>query len=127
MKKYFFILFSLFVIELSGQVTRETIKVDTLTNADTITYTLGAWDEAFDWNCIFKADSLSGSTAGTFTIESQLNGGENWYTLETVTIDGVQTLVRKSGSCEGGKMRFKTITSGTQSLRQALDFARSSK
>lgn len=126
MKKILFILALFFCLDLSAQ-TRETIKVDTLTNADTVTYTLGSWDNAFDWNLLYQADSLSGSTAGTFTIETQLNGGEVWYTLESITINGVQTLARKTGSCEGGKMRFKSITSGTQSTRQAFDFARSVK
>lgn len=128
MKKYFLILISFVAFAYTGEAQNTRVDGnastavrsyrDTLTNADTVTNTCNL-DLTYPYNytVYMIADSLSGSTAGTFTVEHRLFGGTNWKVLSTTTIDGVQTTPAAiTGNVPCGALRFKTITSGTQSL-----------
>lgn len=89
---------------------------DTLTNADTVTNSGLNLTYPYNYHIHMVADSLSGSTAGTFTVEHKLYGGDVWKTISTTTIDGVQTTPAAiTGSVPCGQLRFKAITSGTSS------------
>lgn len=92
--------------------------LDTLANADTVTNTCLDLTYPYNYHVNVVADSLSGSTTGTFKVEHRLYGGTVWKTLSTVTIDGVQTTPAAiTGNVPCGALRFTTITSGTQSLK----------
>jgi len=128
MKKFLicFTLFAVFLSTGSAQNTRvdgnANTKVmgylDTLTNADTVTNTCLDLTYPYNYHVNVVADSLSGSTTGTFKVEHRLYGGNVWKTLSTVTIDGVQTTPAAiTGNVPCGALRFTTITSGTQSLK----------
>ncbi len=127
MKKVLFILSMFFCISINAQDTRHFIRDTTITNADTVTFTLSTWTEPSEYRVRVKADSLSGSTAGTLIVYEQLRGGEIWYPVKTTTINGVQTLDTYTGDCISGAIKVEVITSGTQSTRLYLEIGRASK
>lgn len=121
---FFSLLMILSVGIVSGQNTRvdgnasTAVRMfrDTLTNADTVTNSGLNLTYPYNYHIHMVADSLSGSTAGTFTVEHKLYGGDVWKVISTTTIDGVQTTPAAiTGSVPCGQLRFKTITSGTSS------------
>lgn len=131
----FFLLIALFfsVGMVSAQNTRVDgnantavrMYLDTLTNADTVINTCNLdLNYPYNYHVNVVADSLSGSTAGTFKVEHRLYGGNVWKTLSTTTIDGVQTTPAAiTGNVPCGALRFTTITSGTQSLKVDCEVA----
>lgn len=67
---------------------------DTLTNQTTKTYstTPATLESPYYYSVHVKADSLSGSNAGFCYLQvSNDRTGTNWYTLQTMTIDGTGT------------------------------------
>ncbi|MBK9258155.1 MAG: hypothetical protein IPM42_22170 [Saprospiraceae bacterium] len=98
--------------------------LDTLTNADTVVNTCLDLTYPYNYHINVVADSLSGTTTGTFKVEHRLYGGNVWKTLSTVTIDGVQTTPAAiTGNVPCGALRFTSITSGTQSLKVDCEVA----
>lgn len=136
MKKFILLLF-LFVGNLSyGQITKtyEYNELDTLTNADTVTFTTMEFNKPFYFQYSINQDSLSGATAGTITFEYQTKDGTEWHPLYTsiytdgvaatayqATINGVNRRFYLSGSLLSGKIRHKIITTGTQSTELTFD------
>lgn len=92
-------------------------STDTLTNADTVTVAFAYHqDKKLEYEFALFADSLSGSTAGTALLQHKLaDSGSDWYTLSTVTIDGVTTSGKATGTVLGGEFRIYTTSTGTQS------------
>ena len=134
MKKYFLILISFvaFAFSVEAQNTRvdgnasTAVRsyLDTLTNADTVVNTCLDLTYPYNYHINVVADSLSGTTTGTFKVEHRLYGGNVWKTLSTVTIDGVQTTPAAiTGNVPCGALRFTSITSGTQSLKVDCEVA----
>lgn len=134
MKKYFLILISFvaFAFSVEAQNTRVDgnastavrTYLDTLTNADTVVNTCLDLTYPYNYHINVVADSLSGTTTGTFKVEHRLYGGNVWKTLSTVTIDGVQTTPAAiTGNVPCGALRFTSITSGTQSLKVDCEVA----
>ena len=67
---------------------------DTLTNQTTKTYTTNPMliDVPYYYSIHVAADSLSGANAGTAKLQvCNDRTGTNWYTLQTLTIDGTGT------------------------------------
>jgi hypothetical protein len=75
--------------------------------------------EAGDLEVLFVADSLSGATAGTATLQYAYSdaAAPHWYDAATYTINGVQTLGRTQAlSFTALKWRIRVVnTSATQS------------
>ncbi|MBK9258100.1 MAG: hypothetical protein IPM42_21870 [Saprospiraceae bacterium] len=122
MKKYFLILISFvaFAFSVEAQNTRVDgnastavrTYLDTLTNADTVVNNCLDLTYPYNYHINVVADSLSGTTTGTFKVEHRLYGGNVWKTLSTVTIDGVQTTPAAiTGNVPCGALRFTSITS----------------
>jgi len=88
---------------------------ETITDADTITQTIGSFFSPIYYEIQVAADSVSGSTAATATLQQSIDDGSNWTTLGTVTINGVTTRETLTGNCLGGTIRLYTISTGTQS------------
>ena len=105
-------------------------STDTMTNADTLTFTTSTYynklNDAGIYSFHIHADSLSGATAGTATLYEQASlGGSDWLSIGTVTINGVTTSARLTGTVTyGRRYKVETITTGTQStaLRQYFMF-----
>lgn len=130
----FFILIALFFS--IGMVSAQNTRVDgnantfvyhdndTLTNAGTVTQT-NSKDLTYPYNYQINvvSDSLSGATAGTMTIENRAYGQSEWVPIGTVTINGGLTYAPVTGSVLSGVLRCKTVGSGTQSTRVAVDIA----
>lgn len=134
MKKYLicFTLFAVFLSTGSAQNTRvdgnANTKVmgyiDTLTNADTVINTGLDLLYPYNYQIHVQADSLSGGTSATLYIEQRAYGRTNWMPITSVTIDGVQTRpVAITGSVLGGALRYRTVSSGTQSTKVSVDVA----
>ena len=90
------------------------ITLDTLNNAETITQALGSYFSPIYYEVQVAADSISGSTAATATLQQSIDSGTNWTTLGTVTINGTSTREKLSGNVLGGNLRLQTVSSGTQ-------------
>lgn len=90
---------------------------DTLTNADTVIFTVGSFFGPVNYVVQVFADSLSGSTAGTATLQHSAEmSGNDWVDLANpVTVNGVTTRDDITGAILGGRLRLRTISSGTQS------------
>lgn len=93
--------------------------LDTLSNADTSTYT---WSKVFNKRGVIEyhvaIDSLSGDPAGTIYYEYSLDpSGEEWYTVSTDTIANVPetSAQHKVTDFIGYRARIKVISTGTQS------------
>lgn len=96
---------------------------DTLTNADTLDIALGTFYGPIDYQIQLSADSLSGSTAGNVYLELDSDGdAAGYHRLETMVINGVSTRTFETGEIIGGKLRLRTITTGTQSTRVWEEF-----
>lgn len=88
--------------------------LDTLNNAETITQTIGSFLSPVYYEVQVAADSISGATAATATLQQSLDAGTNWVTLGTVTINGTSTREKLTGNILGGNVRLQTVSSGTQ-------------
>jgi len=93
---------------------------DTLTNADTATYSLGTYNRPVSVEVQISADSLSGSTAATATLEQSI-AGSDWFIVDTETINGVTSRLKATGDLLGGTLRLRVISSGTQSTALRMD------
>lgn len=90
------------------------ITLDTLNNGETITQALGQFFSPIYYEVQVAADSISGATAATATLQQSIDNGTNWTTLGTVTINGVSTRSKLSGNILGGNIRLQTVSTGTQ-------------
>lgn len=93
---------------------------DTLTNADTMTYNLGSYNRPVALEVVIAADSLSGSTAATATLEHSIDG-THWFVVDTETINGVTSRLKATGDILGGTVRCRVISTGTQSTTLDMD------
>lgn len=102
---------------------------DTLTNAGTVTQTLtsnGATTSLpypFNYQINVVSANISGTTAGTMHIENRAHGQSEWVRLDTLVIGGGLNYVPKTGSTLSGSLRCRTVGTGTQSSRIAVDIA----
>lgn len=92
---------------------------DTLTNQDTVTHTLsGTYEAAYDYVWQVDADSLSGATEATASLQEAAGDTGVWITVGTITIDGVTTDERLTGQFYGSRQRMQIMSpSSTQSTR----------
>lgn len=91
---------------------------DTLTNTDTATFEFSRYlytQGDFTWRII--ADSLSGSTDVTCTIQgTYYPGSTEWTDIATITVDGVLTNSASTTTLYNGiQTRCQCISGGTQS------------
>lgn len=89
---------------------------DTLTDADTNTYTYPSEITAnWQYNIQVVNDSLTGATAGTIKLwVSDDPDGEVYYAKETITMNGAtQQNTLWTGTFAYPKMKIQVITSGT--------------
>jgi len=86
---------------------------DTLTNADTVLYTVTReLQDDYDFVWQLQAENISGTTAVTATLEERLIPGGQWVTRDTVTFDATGAQF-SSGVNLGLEQRWNIITSGT--------------
>ena len=86
---------------------------DTLTNADTLFYTVTReLQDDYDFVWQLQATNISGTTAVTATLEERLIPGGQWVTRDTVTFDATGAEF-SSGVNLGLEQRWKILTSNT--------------
>jgi hypothetical protein len=93
---------------------------DTLTNADTLTYTFpSVLSKDWEYNIQYVTDSLSGATAGTIKLwVSNDPDNEVWYQKETVTMNGAtQQNGLWTGTFAYPKMKIVAISTGTMTSK----------
>jgi len=109
------------VLGFSQRYDYQDFTMDTLTNADTNTYT---WDEnIYDHGSLeyyAQITVISGTGAGTIYYEYSLTpnpGALEWYTVSTDTIasSGITQAQHHVDNWVGYDARIRVITSGTQS------------
>lgn len=92
---------------------------DTLSDADTVSYVVdfNALKKAdYDISSHLQCDSVSGATAATAWLQySNQASGNYWYSVDTVTIDGVQTLDWHEDILNAVRVRLYILSTGTQS------------
>jgi len=120
MKKLILILVMVFaVMTVKAQQAFTVTHNDTLTDADTVSYVI-------DYNSLKKAnydisshlqcDSASGSTAATAWLQfSNQASGDYWYSADTVTVDGTQTIDYTEDVLSARRVRLYILSTGTQS------------
>ena len=125
MKSIISIIILIVAVSLTADAQRFDYKstTDTLTNADTVTTTLGYFLKGkYNVQYQVNADSRSGSTAGTTVLQvASCESCSDWANVGTsITINGVTTAELKTTTIYGGLLRLRTISTGTQStaLRQ---------
>lgn len=119
MRQILFI-FILIAMAITADAQRDHLfAVDTLTDADTITLEIPyQLNGDYDYFIEVHADSLSGATAATATLqETTTRSGDDWVDRTAVTIDGVSTDSIVTGQAYGLRQRIQIISSGTQSTR----------
>lgn len=94
--------------------------VDTLTNADTLTFTWGdvLWEQgSLELHAV--ADSLTGTTAATLFVEtSTAPSGLQWIPVDTTSISGSQTITTfEDLNFSASRVRVRVISTGTQSTK----------
>lgn len=128
MKKLIFTLSILFALaaQVEAQKYFDVIALnDTLTNQTTKTYTTNPVliDVPYYYSIHVAADSLSGSNAGTAKLQvCNDRTGTNWYTLQTLTIDGTGTdEALWEGLLYARRVRiYYDMPSGTRKVRARL-------
>lgn len=97
--------------------------ISTSSSLDTLNHPMIKEHNApFVWEVSVQADSLSGGTNATAYIQHKFKGSSRWTTVESITIDGVQTISKKIGDVLGGMMRVYVLApSSTQSTRVQID------
>jgi hypothetical protein len=86
---------------------------DTLTNADTLLYTVSReLQDDYDFTWQLQAENISGTTAVTATLEERLISGGQWVTRDTVTFDASGAAF-STGVNLGLEQRWNIITSNT--------------
>jgi len=99
---------------------------DTLTTSsslDTVTFTFANFYGRNNYALQVSADSLSGSTGATCQLEINADlAGNDWATLETVTVNGVSTRAYETGEILRGTLRCRCYApSSTQSTAVRAD------
>lgn len=120
MKKFIVLIaFIAFAITIKAQQPFTVTHSETLTDADTISYVIDHNDlRKADYyiSSHIQADSVSGATAATAYIQfSNQATGDYWYSADTVTIDGVQTIDYNEDILTARRMRLYVLSTGTQS------------
>lgn len=101
--------------EAIAPITKVNIAQDTLTNAETETATLLTVNSPAEYEIGIAADSISGSTAATCYLYQYMDfGATDKYILETITINGVSTRTRETGTVVGGILTCSCVSTGTQ-------------
>lgn len=104
---------------LGEQAYHKTISFsrDTITTsgtADTTTQSIGTFNRPITYELQISADSLSGATNAVATLQWSACGScTDWADLATVTINGVTTRNRTTGTIMGGKLQLVTIGNAT--------------
>ena len=93
---------------------------DTITNAETLTYSLGTFNQPIAIEVQISADSLSGTLASTVTLEQSINGTD-WFVVDTETLSGAAPRLKATGDCLGGWLRVSSVSTGTQSAILRMD------
>lgn len=89
--------------------------MDTLTNAETETWTLVTVNGPAEYEFGIAADSISGSTAATCYLYQYMDFGSTYkYILETIVVNGVSTRTREVGTLVGGVLTCACTSTGTQ-------------
>lgn len=139
--KYILSLFILiaFALQSNAQVQyREGYMIDTLTNAETSylypgdavsAASAGDFKEWGALELVIISDSLSGSTAGTVTLQYCYDDACTYtYDAATLTLNGATQQVSRTEDTEfnARKFRLKSVTTGTQSthIRVAYSWKR---
>jgi len=120
MKKLFLIIAVLLAgLTVHAQNAFTVTHSETLTDADTITYVLDFKDLSkadYYISSHIQADSVSGSTAATAYLQvSNQSSGNYWYSLDTVTVNGVQTIDFHEDEVRAVRVRMYVLSTGTQS------------
>lgn len=114
-------------ITYSGTVTVTSTNTDTdylypiRSSGDTITF-----DQIGVLTTTMTADSLTGTTAGTGTLQySESTAGTVWHDIATVTANGTTTVSTSTTTnpivCR--RIRMKCSTTGTQTTKWVLSYA----
>lgn len=93
---------------------------DTITDAETLTYSLGSFNRPIAVEVQIAADSLSGTLASTVTLEQSINGSD-WFVVDTETLSGVTVRLKATGDVLGGTLRVRSVSTGTQSALLRMD------
>lgn len=96
-------------------ITKIDATMDTLTNAETETWSLVTVNGPAEYEFGIAADSISGSTGATCYLYQYMDFGSTYkYILETITINGVSTRTRETGTLVGGVLQCACTSTGTQ-------------
>ena len=95
----------------------------TSTSLDTVTFTPPVWYSSRDYSLQINADSISGATGATCYMQVSTDlQGDDWVTVETITIDGVTTRQLDTGTIKRGAVRIVCYApSTTQSTAVRVD------
>lgn len=120
-------LFAFNTAQTGGTITHINFDPDTLstsTSLDTIDFSIGNYNSAQNYEIQLNADSLSGATGATCTLQLSMDQqGSDWVILETMTVNGVTTRSRETGSFIRGQLRCRCIApSSTQSTAVRVDW-----
>jgi len=99
---------------------RPAFTTDTLTDADTMTYSIGSFNVPVAIEVQIAADSLSGTMAGSVQLQQSINGSD-WFTVDTETLSGTTVRLKATGDVLGGTLRAYVLSTGTQSTALRMD------
>lgn len=99
---------------------RPAFTTDTLTDADTMTYSIGEFNRPVAVEVQISADSLSGTMAGTVYLQQSHNGAD-WFNVDTETLSGTTVRLKATGDVLGGTLRAYVLSTGTQSTALRMD------
>lgn len=106
------------VIAAQSSTIQEKFSVDTLVDAETITFApTTKFTQAGDYGLYIVADSLTGSTDAIAYLDVAAYGTDDWVPIQSFTIDGVQTVITKESKLYANKIRLRVVGSGTQTTK----------
>jgi len=96
----------------------------TSTSLDTVDFDMGSFNSARSYELQVNADSVSGATGATCTLQLNMDQqGTDWVALESTVVNGVTTRTLETGTLVRGTVRCRCIApSSTQVTNVRVDF-----
>lgn len=95
---------------------------DTLTNAETETFTILTANVPVEYEIGISADSISGTTTATCYLYQYMDfGSSDKYRIETITVNHAPYRYRETGTIVGGALTCECTSTGTQVTHVRVD------
>lgn len=104
------------------------LTITTSSSLDTVTWDIGNYNSQNSYEIQINGDSISGATGADCVLELSMDkGGSDWVVLETITVNGVTTRLRETGTMIRGQLQCRCFaTDSTQVTNIRMDFVTTS-